>query len=146
MGDQTLSGACLCRNIAYSIDLPASEPTPKVVLCHCTSCKRYTGSGFSSNIIVPFSALKYTAGTPKLYFDPSDRGPKVRREFCGDCGTPLSSQPADTPHIIIMKSGTLDDEHREKCGKLGMEIFCGRKDRWVDEIQEESVQRLERGM
>ncbi|KAL5355521.1 Mss4-like protein [Aspergillus floccosus] len=145
MADQTLTGACLCRNITYRIDLPASEPTPKVILCHCTSCKRYTGSGFSANIAVPVSALTYTTGTPKVYLDASDRGPQVRREFCGDCGAPLSSQMGDVPHIIIMKSGTLDDEHRASC-ELGMEIFCSSKDAWVDGMKEETVQQLDRGM
>lgn len=116
------------------------------MLCHCTSCKRYTGSGFSSNIIAPLSALTYTTGTPKVYLDASDRGPKVRREFCGDCGTPLSSQPGDAGHIIIMKSGTLDDDSRAQCGQVGMEIFCRSKDPWMDRLQDESVQRLEGGM
>lgn len=69
----------------------------------------------------------------------------MRREFCGDCGTPLSSQMGDKPEIIIMKSGTLDDEHRAKC-ELGLEIFCSSKDAWVDGMKEEAVQRLDRGM
>lgn len=146
MAQSPLTGACLCRAITYRIELPESEPTPKVVLCHCTSCKRYTGSGFSANIIVPLSTRTYTTGTPKLYLDASDRGPKVRREFCGDCGTPLSSQPGDAPHIIIMKSGTLDDESRARCGEVNLEIFCRSKDGWMENLQDERVQKLEGGM
>ncbi|KAF9884740.1 hypothetical protein FE257_001302 [Aspergillus nanangensis] len=142
----TLTGACLCRNITYRIDLPESEPIPKVVLCHCTSCKRYTGSGFSANIVVPSTALKYTTGTPKLYLDSSDRGPQVRREFCGDCGTPLSSQPGDAPQVIIMKSGTLDDEDRARCGQLGLEIFNKSRDGWLEGMTDGDVQKLEGGM
>lgn len=78
--------------------------------------------------------MTYTQGTPKIYFCPSDRGISARREFCGDCGTPLTSQPGDNQSMIILKWGTLDDEHRERCGELGMEIYCGRRDGWVGAI------------
>ncbi|PKY01149.1 hypothetical protein P168DRAFT_59343 [Aspergillus campestris IBT 28561] len=134
MAQRTLTGRCLCEKVTYQVDLPATEPEPKVILCHCTSCKRYTGSSFSSNLVLPQPSMTYTQGAPKIHLCPSDRELPVRREFCGDCGTPLTSQPGDNQSIIIVKWGTLDDEHREWCGTLGAEIYCKRRDEWVGEI------------
>jgi hypothetical protein len=31
MATKTLTGACLCGKITYAIDLPATEPNPKVL-------------------------------------------------------------------------------------------------------------------
>ena len=106
----------------------------QVILCHCNDCKRYTGSGFSANIFVPKANLVWTSGTPKLYLTNSNRGFKTRRQFCGDCGTPFTSQAEDEPDAIVIKSGTLDDEHRAACGELAQEIFSDQKDAWVDSI------------
>ncbi|PLN83652.1 Mss4-like protein [Aspergillus taichungensis] len=129
-----LTGSCLCSNIQYRIDLPDSEPIPKIALCHCTSCKRATGSSFSSNILVPTPTLAYTRGSPKIYDCPSDRGPPLRLAFCADCGSPLTTQMGDNSEVLIVKTGTLNDEERESVRELGMEIYAGRRDGWLDAI------------
>ncbi|RAK76896.1 GFA family protein [Aspergillus fijiensis CBS 313.89] len=129
-----LTGGCLCQKITYRVDLPPTEPAPKIILCHCTSCKRYTGSAFSSNLIVPAAALVFTTDTPKLYLGHSDRGPPVRRQFCADCGTPFTSQPGDNDEIIILKTGTLDEASRVRCGEVGLAIWGRSKEAWLDQI------------
>ncbi|KAJ5883106.1 uncharacterized protein N7473_009992 [Penicillium subrubescens] len=147
MAQTYLTGACLCKNIAYRITLPTPGTLPKVILCHCTNCKRYTGSGFSANIVVPQSSFEYTKGSPKLYSDRGDRGGVVVvREFCPDCGTPFTSRSGDDGEEVAVKSGTLDDEHRVKCAELGMEIYYHRKDGWVDGMGDESVKRVNGSM
>ncbi|KAL2867639.1 GFA family protein [Aspergillus lucknowensis] len=133
MATKTLTGACLCGKITYALDLPASEPNPKLVLCHCTSCKRYTGSGFSTNIMIPKSALRWTSGTPKVFLDSSaDSGNALPREICGDCGSHFTSGPSGSP-TIALKWGTLDDEYRQGAELWG-EIYCKRKDAWLESV------------
>ncbi|KAJ5885134.1 hypothetical protein N7495_009644 [Penicillium taxi] len=141
---QYLTGACLCKKIVYRID--TASKNPEIILCHCNSCKRYTGSSFSANIVVPHSAFEYTRGSPKLYLDRSDKGGEVRREFCPDCGTPFTSLSSDYPVDIAVKSGTLDDEDRERCSKLALEIYVHRKDKWVDQIGAANVSKLNGSM
>ncbi|CEO59381.1 hypothetical protein PMG11_04057 [Penicillium brasilianum] len=146
MAPAYLTGTCLCKSIAYRITLPTPEPLPKIILCHCINCKRYTGSGFSVNIIVPRSSFKYTQGSPKLYLDGSDKGGVLYREFCPDCGTPFTSRSDDDEDEVAVKSGTLNDEDRERCVELGMEIYCHRKDGWVDGIGGEGVRKVNGSM
>ncbi|KAE8368098.1 Mss4-like protein [Aspergillus caelatus] len=145
MAGKSLTGACLCGKITYRVDLPTDAPFPKirpntnsylftkVALCHCEDCKRNTGAPFSSNLIVPKPTLTYTAGTPKVYAHPSgDLGNELQRHFCGDCGSPLITQPGGRGTVTV-KTGTLDAESRGDLG-LALEIFCKRREPWVDQI------------
>ncbi|KAI9367303.1 Mss4-like protein [Aspergillus egyptiacus] len=133
MATKTLTGACLCGKITYAVDLPATEPTPKIVLCHCTSCKRYTGGAFSTNVMIPKSALRYTSGTPKVFMDPTpDSGNTLPREICGDCGCHFTSGVTDSP-VTALKWGTLDDEFRQGSEFLG-EIYTKRRDGWLEKL------------
>ncbi|KAJ5726311.1 uncharacterized protein N7483_007668 [Penicillium malachiteum] len=141
-----LSGACLCKNITYRVVLHTPESYPDLIICHCTNCKRYTGAGFSTNIIVPSSDFQYTKGLPKLYLDIGNKEGQVLREFCPDCGTPFTSQSKSDMQMVAVKSGTLDDEHRIKCTKLAAEIYHHRKDGWVTSIGTEDVQKINGSM
>ena len=119
----------------------------QIILCHCTNCKRYTGSGFSANIIVPQSSFAYTQGSPKLYSDRSDKGGLVLREFCPDCGSPFTSRSeGDEGKEVAVKSGTLNDGDRVRCQELGMEIYYHRRDGWVDGMGDEEVKRVDGSM
>ncbi|EKC97691.1 hypothetical protein A1Q2_08003 [Trichosporon asahii var. asahii CBS 8904] len=65
--------------------------------------------------------VKVTKGTPKVYQDNSTRsGKPMARSFCGDCGTPLWSDPSATPGVRYLKVGTLEDPHSVD---LKMELF-----------------------
>ncbi|KAL4770562.1 Mss4-like protein [Aspergillus nidulans var. acristatus] len=149
MSAKTLNGACLCGKVTYTIDLASSEPTPKLITCHCTSCKKYTGSAFSTNIIIHPSQLRYTSGEPKIFMDLStDSGTPLPRTFCGDCGCHFTSSPTGADWAAL-KWGTLDEESRKKCGELGGEIYCKRRDSWLENLAEgkgEGVFKKEAGM
>jgi hypothetical protein len=95
---------------------------------------------------VPKTSLHWTKGQPKLYIDQSERGAGVPRTFCGDCGTPFTSEPSGQDKVIIIKTGTLDDPYRDECGELAMEIWCVRKDKWVEQMKDEKITRLDKSM
>ncbi|KAJ5359543.1 uncharacterized protein N7496_011956 [Penicillium cataractarum] len=133
MAPSYLTGACLCKKNS----IPHYSAHSRAVA---------QGSGFSANIVVAQSSFEYTKGSPKLYLDGSNKGGVVYREFCADCGTPFTSRSDDDEEEVAVKSGTLDDEDRERCGELGMEIYCRRKDGWVDGIGGEGVKKLNQSM
>lgn len=89
---------------------------------------------------MPKTALHFTSGTPKLFLDDTDAGPKLRRQFCGDCGSPLTSEPTKHPEIIIVKAGTLDD--RDAFSELGTELYYHRKDKYMEHIGDENIPRI----
>jgi len=100
----SITGSCLCGAIRYSI----SQAPDKIVACHCTHCQKASGSGASYNVVVPSAAVSFTAGKPKLFSDTAASGNTLYRYFCGDCGSPIYSQRAKAPEVMVLKVGTLD--------------------------------------
>lgn len=78
-------GSCLCGAIAFTVagDLPPPDA------CHCTACRKQSGHFFASTD-VPKAALTVT-GEDALCWYPSSE--KVRRGFCGRCGSTLFWEP-----------------------------------------------------
>ncbi|HAU21461.1 MAG TPA: aldehyde-activating protein [Erythrobacter sp.] len=99
------TGGCLCGAVRYELGAEPGMP----MICHCKNCQRQAGTAFSTIVGVPESAIKVT-GTVKSYQDKGDlTGKSVRREFCGECGSPLFSHVKVAPGMVWIKAGTLDD-------------------------------------
>ena len=100
-----LFGGCLCGAIRYII----SERVTELRACHCLSCQKVTGAAGSVNAVIASAAFKLTQGTLKRYTAIADSGRTLHRYFCGDCGSPIYSQRAETPEMMVVRAGTLDD-------------------------------------
>jgi hypothetical protein len=74
-----LTGGCQCGAVRFSI-----KRAGRATICHCRMCQKAFG-GFFGPMVTGFG-VEWTRGTPK-WFQSSN---KVRRGFCGDCGTPLA--------------------------------------------------------
>ena len=99
-----ITGSCLCGAIRYSISAPVTE----LRACFCTNCQKASGAGGSINAVVPAAAFKITQGTPKRYAGVADSGRTLYRYFCGDCGSPIYSQRATTPEMLVVRAGTME--------------------------------------
>jgi|SRR6185312_5354891 len=98
-----LSGGCYCGELRYEA---GGEPRFKGQ-CHCRECQ-YISGGSENLFITPAADFKYVKGAPKS-FTRSDLPSPGTREFCGACGTHLTTRvPSDTS-ILVLKVGTLDD-------------------------------------
>ena len=100
-----LTGGCMCGAIRYTLSAQVTE----LRACHCTTCQKGSGAQGSVNAVVPAAAFKLTKGTPKRYASPADSGRTLYRDFCGDCGSPLYSQRATAPDMLVVRAGSLDD-------------------------------------
>jgi hypothetical protein len=119
-----ITGGCLCGNIRYSV----SQPVEKIIACHCTHCQKASGAGASHNAVVATSAVTITAGKPKLFADTAQSGNILNRYFCADCGSPIYSQRAKVPEMMVLKVGTLDAPGDMK---LVMNIWTNSARRWM---------------
>lgn len=98
-------GGCLCGQVRFRL---VGDPLA-VHICHCTHCKRNSGSDFSVTCLFPREALTMQ-GTPSVYDDFGDTGQVVRRVFCGSCGTPIELQSSYSfPRYAAIKVGTFDN-------------------------------------
>jgi hypothetical protein len=83
-GDRMASGACNCGSICFTIDAELSD----VIVCHCSICRRATGSNGIAVLIVDNQRFEWTAGTE---FINSWKKPDADWEmgFCRNCGSPV---------------------------------------------------------
>ncbi len=104
-------GGCLCGAVRYE---SKSEPLA-VMECHCRDCQYASGGASSTAVVIPAGAFKLTKGEPKRFGSKGDSGADVYRGFCGDCGSPLFSEPPGGA-ILVVKAGSLDDPSWLKIG------------------------------
>ena len=110
---EPLAGGCLCGAIRFSVSHPISE----LRACHCTHCQKASGAGGSVNAVVPAGSFAITKGAPKLFAGTAQSGRILNRFFCGDCGSPVYSQRADTPQLRVVRAGAFDSA-------LNVKITC----------------------
>ncbi len=77
------SGRCNCGVVAFEITADVSD----VFVCHCSICRRATGSNGIAVVIVDNTALHWTSGEEDVRFW---KKPDTHWElgFCGICGSP----------------------------------------------------------
>ncbi|MDT9001659.1 GFA family protein [Paucibacter sp. APW11] len=120
-------GACLCGAVSYTL---SGEPRA-IALCHCSHCKKQSGSAFSFNLVVRESDYQQSGDTT-VYLDTGDSGEPVHRHFCAKCGSPLFARIAAAPGKVILKAGTLDS--LEGLRPLA-EIYTAQAVPWLDAVE-----------
>jgi hypothetical protein len=118
-----MRGGCLCGKVRYS----ANTDPALVAVCHCKNCQRQAGTAFSVVVAIPKSDLTIT-GTLKTYRDTGDSGQPVLRNFCPECGSPVTSDVAVMPQLVFLKAGTLDDT---SWVDPKMHVYCDSMQKWT---------------
>lgn len=128
------TGSCLCGTVKYEV----SGELGDIVLCHCSKCRKATGSAFASVALVKMSEFRLTSGQQALGEFRSSPG--VYRVFCTRCGSPLFSKRDAMPDTYRVRIGTVDTPIH---AKPSMHIFAGSKAEWFD-ICDDAPQYAER--
>jgi hypothetical protein len=106
------------RNISYAFDV---EPRA-LVACHCSLCRKATGSAFGTFALVPKDHFVWTKGEERIAsFQSSDT---ARRLFCRECGATLGSLSERRPTFMHVAAGTLD---RAPAMRLAMHAYIASK-------------------
>lgn len=103
--DKTLRGSCLCGAVKYQV----AEPFLTFLHCHCSRCRKATGSAHASNLRVAPDQFNWIAGEDlAVRFDlPSARS--FATTFCSRCGSPLPHRTRSGREVIV-PAGSLDSE------------------------------------
>ncbi len=95
------TGGCLCGKIRYHI-----LGKPLIVgNCHCSICRRFTGSAFATWAAFNRENFTFTSGEPSRF----SYSPKATRLFCDRCGSSVGAEAADYPSIIGIFTGSTDN-------------------------------------
>lgn len=122
-----IHGSCLCGAIRFEFTKAAGP----FELCHCTRCRKSTGSAFFSGLYVRAEDFRYVQGKELIttYEAPILREPPpYRASFCSRCGSPV---PPPTTRarsgLLEIPAGLLDDDPGMKPDK---HIFVEVKSPW----------------
>jgi hypothetical protein len=103
-----LRGSCLCGGVRFEV----AKTVGPFELCHCTRCRKATGSAFAACVGVLAADYRLLAGAELIQsFDaPILRAsPAYRSSFCRRCGSPVPS-PDPSADWFEIPAGSLEGE------------------------------------
>jgi hypothetical protein len=105
MTQATLKGSCLCGAVRYEV---TGEPT-RFLHCHCSRCRKATGTGHASNLFLQPGALGWLAGEDQVRAYKLPEAKRFTNVFCATCGSRL---PRRIPELggVVIPAGSLDDD------------------------------------
>jgi len=98
------TGSCLCGTVTFEI----SGEFESFFLCHCSRCRKDTGSAHAANLFSSTATITWLAGQDRIktYRVPASRHEK---SFCADCGSALPNVQAEGA-LLVVPAGSLDGE------------------------------------
>lgn len=99
---ETVTGQCLCGAVRFRV----TGRFDSFFLCHCSRCRRDSGSAHGANLFSTTARLDWLSGEAQLR---AFRLPGTRhaRQFCTTCGSALPlSDPATG--LLVVPAGSLD--------------------------------------
>lgn len=118
-----LTGRCLCGGVRLEID----EDLGPIIYCHCSMCRRATGSAFATNASVRADAFRIVCGIELIReFQSSEDS---TRGFCSRCGSPIYGRSTSEPSLRRVRLGSLDGDPGNRSVA---NIWTGSKAAWFE--------------
>lgn len=118
-------GKCLCGKIQFEI----SGEVPNLYQCHCSLCRKATGSSANIATFVDQEKYKWISGQDSVRSNIKETG--FRSDFCTTCGSPVPNKLRDTDKYWI-PAGLLEEaedlkvvEHMYTNSKAQWDIISG---------------------
>lgn len=105
MTTRALEGACLCGAIRYRI----TGELAGFQYCHCSRCRRFTGSAHAANCFAKPAQLEWLQGEDQLGSFMLDAEPPFPTAFCKRCGSGLPSMSSSGKFWVIPAGGLESD-------------------------------------
>ena len=122
---QATEGGCLCTAVRFSL----IGPVLGFQYCHCSRCRRFTGSAHASNLFLAPTDLAWTKGESERGTYMLDATPKFPTSFCKTCGSGLPTM-SSTGNYWVVPAGSLDGDPPMYPQR---HIFWGSRARWHDQ-------------
>ncbi|MBZ0223908.1 MAG: GFA family protein [Dokdonella sp.] len=117
------AGSCLCGEVRYTI----TGSFDRFYLCHCSHCRKDTGSAHAANLFASSAKLIWLSGERSIT---SFQLPGTRhaRSFCAICGSAL---PFVNGQMTVVPAGSLDTEF---ANLPDGNIFTGSRAAWDHDL------------
>jgi hypothetical protein len=102
-----MTATCACGQAAITVN----APPVMLGVCHCTNCKRRTGSAFGISAYFERSSVVDQRGETRAYaFHHAAQNHDQLRHFCTHCGTTLFWTVSNLPDRIGIAGGCFAGE------------------------------------
>jgi hypothetical protein len=127
-------GECSCGAVQFAIDADLSD----VFVCHCSICRRSTGSNGIAVVLVPNGQFRWVRGEEHIA---TWKKPDAdwQKWFCRVCGAPVPGEN-DPAKMFVPASSITEGGERLR---VAHHVFVGSKAVW-DEIGDAGRQHAER--
>ncbi len=100
---KVVGGSCLCGVTRFEV----SGTFDSFFLCHCSRCRKDTGSAHAANLFSTTAKLAWLSGREHVR---TYRVPDTlhERSFCAECGSALPGLQMDGA-LLVVPAGSLDD-------------------------------------
>lgn len=105
MSQLTLKGGCLCGAVNYEV----SGDVKAFYHCHCARCRKSSGTGHASNLLLSSANLVFTAGESLLKKYKIPEAHRFSRQFCSNCGSQVARYVPEIDSVVI-PAGSVDGE------------------------------------
>lgn len=104
MSQVTLKGSCLCGAVKYQV----TGDLQRFSHCHCSRCRKSSGTGHASNLMMTNAKLVFTRGESLLKRFKVPDAERFARQFCSECGSPVARFDLKL-NAAVVPAGSLDD-------------------------------------
>jgi len=105
MDKDTINGSCLCGSVTFAVTPPFSA----FRYCHCSRCRKASGSAHAANLFVPQTQFEWRTGEAAVKrFDVPD-AQRFSVWFCGECGSRVPHKVRGRDDVLV-PAGLLDAE------------------------------------
>ncbi len=123
-------GECNCGAVAFEVSAAISD----VFVCHCSICRRYTGSNGIAVVIVENDEFRWVRGQEKIANWQKPHADWQAR-FCQVCGSPLPG--ANDESRMFVPAGLISEGGADL--RVAHHVWVGSKAAW-DEIGDSGKQ------
>ena len=100
----TLSGSCLCGGVRYTV----SGEAQRFYHCHCSRCRKASGTGHASNLFVQGS-LTWNSGEELVRTFKLPEAERFTNSFCEVCGSRMP-RFIEKLGMVFIPAGSLENE------------------------------------
>jgi hypothetical protein len=84
MDKPSINGSCLCGTVTFEVN----PPFQKMAHCHCSRCRKGTGTGHATNLTVEPSQGRWLSGEEGITRYDLPTAISFSKWFCSHCGCP----------------------------------------------------------
>ena len=104
-----IQGSCLCGAVRYEV----ARQFRMLYFCHCSKCRRFTGSGNSSLLATRIDNLRWISGTEHLHEFAAPSG--YYAVSCSRCGSPMPKQRWGKIYLVTEARWMQSPKWRDPC-------------------------------